>query len=61
MAHEYHVTVDDGDETKTHSVQVEDENHHTNWKDVGQFFSYVASILLVTESAIKGVKWIRKL
>jgi hypothetical protein len=61
MGHEYEVEVHDGKGgTTKHTVTVEDEHHHANWRDIAQFFGLIAGALSIGAAAIKAAKWIKK-
>jgi len=60
--HEYHVDVQQSNgTTEKYRVNVEDENHHSNWDDTWKFLGHVATLIGVSTGAVKAAKWIKKL
>jgi hypothetical protein len=60
MPHVYEVDVSDGRNIQKYDVTVSDDDHHSNWKDVKEFFAFLANFMNVAESAVRTAKWIRK-
>jgi hypothetical protein len=59
--HEYHVDVKQSDGSlQKYRVNVDDDNHHSNWDETWKFMGHLASLIGVVSGAVAGYKWVKK-